>query len=144
MMRKILYFLAAASLMLLMHEAFAARAALTVQTPLVKYPASIAANAADITFAAANVTSNNDYTMTGREIVIVRNDDAAAQVITFASIVDELNRTGDITSYSIGASEYAAFGPFPVRGWRQTDGKMYINPGDADLKIAIIQIPELP
>ena len=55
-------------------------------------------------------------------------------------MADDLSRTGDITAYSIGAAEYAFFGPFAVEGWRQTDGKIHVACSHADIKFALVRI----
>ena len=121
-----------------------ARTALTIQSPPGKYPATpIAANGADFTWEAGDAGDNNSFKSTGREIVLVRNDNAGAQTVTIHSMIDERNREGDITAYSIGAGEYAVFGPFPVAGWRQPDGTVHIDPSHADLKFAVLQLPAL-
>lgn len=118
-----------------------ARTALTPQTIVGKYPGTVSAGDADITFAAGDASNGNSFTLTGQEIIIARNDDAAAQTITIDSVPDPQNRTGDITSYSIGASEYAAFGPFPGLGWKQSDGTLHIDVGSANIKLAILRLP---
>ena len=121
-----------------------ARTDIPVQEPPGKYPSlPLAGDAADFTWTAGDVVNNNSFKSTGREVVLVRNDDVAAQTLSVLSAADEKKRKGDITSYSVGASEYAMFGPFPVEGWRQTDGTIHIDPGDADLKFAAIKLPSL-
>lgn len=117
------------------------RTALTPQSPPGAYPGTIAANAADLSFAAADVANKNQVALTGKEMLIVRNDNAGAQTVTINSVADSYARTGDITAYSIGAGEYAFFGPFPVAGWRQTDGNLYLEGSHADIKFAVIKLP---
>jgi len=117
------------------------RTTLTPQNPPGAYPGTIAANAADMTFAAADVANKNQFAATGKELLVVRNDNVGAQTVTINSVVDTFKRTGDITAYSLGASEYAFFGPFPVGGWRQTDGNLYLEGSHADIKFAVIRLP---
>ena len=119
------------------------RTDLTPQSPPGPYPGTIAADGADITFTAGDSVNNNAVVLTGdkKELVIVRNDNVAAQTISIISTPDSFKRTGDITDYSIGPSEYAVFGPFALEGWRQSDGKLYIDPQSADVKIAVIKLP---
>lgn len=121
-----------------------AELSLTPQTLVGKYPATpLSANDADITFTAsgADYADGAAFPHTGKEIILVRNDNVGAQTITISSVVDEKKRSGDITTYSIGAGEYAAFGPFPVDGWRQADGDMNIEFSEADLYVAILRLP---
>lgn len=118
-----------------------ARTALSVQEPPGKHPGSIAAEAADLTWEAGDATDLNSYVSTGRELVLVRNDDAAAQTVTIHSVADSFNREGDIAAYSVGVGEYAMFGPIPVEGWRQSDGTVHIDPSAATLMFAIVRLP---
>lgn len=120
--------------------AMAVRQTLTVKTP----PAltgSIAADAADLALTACDATNFEQYASTGRELVFVYNSGAGARTITFTSAPDELGRTGDITTYSLAAGEYAVFGPFPVRGWRQSNGYMYLQGSHAEVKVGVVTIP---
>lgn len=117
-----------------------AETTLTVQQLIGRYPTlPVSANAADITFAACDDVNGNDFVSQGNEILLFRNDDAGAQTVTISSVADGKNRTGDITTYSIGAGEYAAFGVFPPDGWRPSDGKVVFAASDANVKVAILR-----
>lgn len=123
-----------------------ARLSITPQEPLGKYPATpLVANSADLTWVAsgADFADGAGYTLTGRELLLVRNDNVGAQTITIQSVVDPQNRTGNITAYSIGIAEYAMFGPFPKEGWAQSDGKLYFAVTAADLYFAVVRMPSL-
>jgi hypothetical protein len=123
-----------------------ARLLLTVQEPPGKYPATpLAANSADLiwTAAGADFADGASFVLTGRELLLVRNDNAAAQTITISSVKDPYNRTGDITAYSLGPGEYAMFGPFPRDGWAQADGKLYFAASAANVYFAVIRLPAL-
>ncbi len=115
------------------------RTAITVQTPPGAYPGTIAADAADLTWVAADVANKNSFVCAGGELVLVRNDDASAQTVTITSVADEYARTGDVSAYSVGAGEYALFGPIPVAGWRQSDGSVYLEASSANVKLAVIR-----
>lgn len=121
----------------------AANAARTALTP-VTFPnlnAAISANAADFTFVGGDAANGYEFTHTGREIVLVYNSDGSnPYTATIKSSADELGRTGDITTYSLAAGEYAAFGPFPVLGWRQTSGKMNLDASNNAIKFAILRL----
>ena len=123
-----------------------ARLALTVQEPCGSYPTlPLTASAEDFTWTAsgASFADGAGFTMTGRELILVRNDNAGAQTITFSSTVDAYNRDGDITAYSIGISEYAMFGPFKKDGWVQADDKLYFAVPAADVYFAIVRLPHI-
>lgn len=122
-----------------------ARTAITPQALPGAYPAlPITAEARDLAWAAMSGSggaNGNQAVMTGREILVFRNDDAAPQTVTITSIADDKNRTGDITTYSIGIGEYAIFGPFAVAGWRQADGNIYFEASAATVFCAVLRIP---
>lgn len=124
-----------------------ARTALPIITPLGSYPAlPLTALSANFVFTAADATAapnGNSFVSTGRELLLVQNTDSGAHTITFTSVADGLNRTGDITTYSIGAGLFSVFGPFNVPGWRQTTGVVFVNANDATVKIAVISLPSI-
>jgi len=99
------------------------------------------ANAADYTYLAADTVNNEQTTLTGREIVIVRNTTGGALTCTFTSVKSGLGRTGDIAAYSVGANEFAMFGPFELTGWIQTDGNLYFSGSAVGLEFAVIRLP---
>ena len=123
-----------------------ARLALTVQTPLGSYPTlQPTADSADLIWTAsgADFADGFSYTLTGRELLLIRNDNVAAQTVTISSTVDEKKRSGDITAYSIGIAEYAFFGPFEKAGWVQSNGNLYGAVSAADLYLAVIRLPHI-
>ena len=112
--------------------------------PCGSYPATpLIANAADFTWtqAGASFADGAGFTMTGNDLVLVHNSNAAPQTVTVTSVIDEKNRAGDITTYSVGIGEYAVLGPFKRKGWQQTDGKLYLAASATDVEFAIISLP---
>jgi len=105
--------------------------------------ATVGAGAADFTFAAGTITDGDTFVCTGRELLVVQNTDAGAVTITITSVVDEKNRTGDITTYSVGIGEFACFtvGLTNAQGWKSSAGKVRITVSDADLKVAVLRLP---
>ncbi len=119
-----------------------ARASLTLTTALGSYPTlQPAANACDMAMAAANVADKNQFTASGNDLIVAHNTGVGAVTLTITSVVDTYNRTGDITAYSIGAGEFAVFGPLKSTGWIQTDGKVYLEASSADLKLGVVALP---
>lgn len=101
----------------------------------------LSANAADVPYIAQStpgdgwaIPANN-----GRFLLLVHNTDAGAQTLTVIS-VDRAGRTGNITTYSIGTLETAAFGPFDRDGWNQSDGRVHIDASDAGVEAAALQL----
>ena len=117
------------------------RTPLTSQTPKGPYPGTVGAGDLAITWAAGDAVNFNDIAATGRELLLVRNDNIAAQTFSIISSADPFKRTGDITDYSVPASGYAAFLLGALIGWIQTDRKFHINPSSVDLNFAILRIP---
>lgn len=115
---------------------------ITVQTMLGPF-ATYGAGLADFTFAAGTIKDGDTFVCTGKELLIVKNTGAGAATITITSVADEKNRTGDITAYSVGISEYAIFpiGLTNSQGWKSTTGKVRITVSDADLKVAVLRLP---
>ena len=113
----------------------------TAQVPLGSIGDYTVADAADLTYLAAD-TSNFEQTLsTGKEMIIARNVDAAPHTVTVNSVNDPFNRTKDITAYSIGAGETAIFGPFDRTGWRQTDANIYFEGDNVNIEFAVVRIP---
>jgi hypothetical protein len=105
------------------------------------FPATLAqAGATAMTPVAGNATDHEEVSLTGREIVVVRNSGASARTITFTSAADPYNRTGDVTD-SLAAGKIAFYGPFSMQGWAQTGGKLHFDVGHADCLISVIRLP---
>jgi hypothetical protein len=116
------------------------RTALTPQVVKGPYPGTVAANDLDITWAAGDDVNGNEFAFTGRELILVRNDDAAAQTVTLlSSATPGYGRTADITTYSLAAGEYAAFWAGATQGWVQPGSKFNIDLSDPDLKFAVLR-----
>ena len=91
----------------------------------------------DLVFAAADNVNGNDYVNTGKEIVVVRNDDAGAQTAVINSKKCSHGREQDITMRP-AAAKYALAGPLSPSLFRESDtGRTLITPSAATLFIAI-------
>lgn len=119
-----------------------ARLAITPKQSTGSFPAlPLSANAADFTWtpAGASFADGASFPITERELLLVKNLNVGAQTVTISSVVDGRNRTGDITTYSLGASEYAVFGPFTREGWAQSTGLLHFAASAADVNFAVIR-----
>ncbi len=110
---------------------------LTRQEPKGPYPGTVAANDLDVTFTAA-VVGDATFACTGKELVLFHNSGVSAVTFTIDAQVDIYNRDADITSYSIGADEYAAFWFGNTVGWRDSNGVVTMDASSTDLKYAVI------
>jgi len=117
------------------------RVTLVKTTPLGAYGSYATINTADMTMAAADTDGKNQFVASGNELVVAFNSDSGAQTLTVNSVADPYGRTGNIATYSIGAGEYAIFGPFRLDGWKQTDGKIYLEASSALVKLGVIALP---
>jgi len=116
-----------------------ARTTLTKTTPLGAYGDYSVANAADLTMAAADTSNLNQFVASSKDLVIAHNTGGSAYTVTVTSSEDpHYNRTGDITTYSIGAGEYAVFGPFVRPGWVQSDGYVYLQASNALVYFGVV------
>lgn len=125
-----------------MPSAFAARVEMTPAAPKA-LRGTIAANGADVVLTAADATNKQQVTLTGNEMILAYNSSAdTAYTITINSVADsDLGRTGDITAYSLGFGEFALFGLVPIKGWAQTNGKLYFEASNAAIKFVVIRVP---
>lgn len=98
------------------------------------------ANAADLTMTAAIPADYEQVVAGGKDLVIAHNTGASAYTVTIESVVDARGRTGDIAAYSLGAGEYAVFGPFDPEGWKQTDGYLYFRASNASVKFGVVRV----
>ena len=96
-----------------------------------------AADSLDVTFTAGDVANGNCTTNDGNLILLVKNSHAVtAYTVTVSSVADELGRTGDIATYSLAAGDIAFIGPFPAKGWSQTNGKLNYSVSNAAVLVA--------
>lgn len=117
-----------------------ARAAIVAQTLEGAY-GDYGANEADITLTAADTGDGNYTVWAGSKLLIIAdNPSGGALTLTVTSVANRYGRSGDITTYSIGAGELAIFGPFEPDGWMQSNGQLYYAGSSADLDIAVIAL----
>lgn len=116
------------------------RVTLTKQVPLGPYPSlPVGAGTMTLTETAADITNKEQFVPSGDDLIIAHNTGLSARTITITSVVDERKRTGDITTYSIAAGGIAVF-RITKPGWMQTDGRIYIEANNAEVKWAVVQL----
>lgn len=121
----------------------AARATLTAQSPAAILAGSIAANALDLTWTAADASNYNEVVLTGNEILLFWNTHASTAynvTINAPATVATLGRSGDVSNYSVGAGKIGLYGPVPVTGFAQTNGKLYFQAENASVKFAVVKL----
>lgn len=119
----------------MVRQAHTALAALGTKTD------SYGAGDADLTMQAADAANFEEVAHTGKILVIAHNTDGAdPYTVTIESVVDKQGRTGDVTTYSLAADDYAVFGPFTLEGWRQTGGELYFKASNAAIKLGVVAL----
>jgi hypothetical protein len=118
-----------------------ARTSITPVALVGPYPTlPVSANALDIALTAADVANKNQAAQAGsRQLLVAFNSGATPHTVTITSAADDKNRTGDLSAYSVGAGELAAF-LMKSGGWRQSDSKLYFEADHAEIKFAVINI----
>jgi len=119
-----------------------ARTTLTKTTLAAAYPAlPVTADSLDVNFQAATGSSGSSgnqfaFGSSSRLIVLAWNTHATnAYTWTATSVVDQYNRTGDISGYSLAAGEVSVK-IFERGGWAQSDGYLYLEANNAAVKFA--------
>jgi len=106
---------------------------------LVAQHTTVIAGSADLDVEAGDDVNGNETDCAGGDLIVVENTDAGAQTVSFTAAPDEIGRSGAITDYSLAAGAVAIFGPFQSAGWRQTDGKLYIDVSDALVFVGVLR-----
>ena len=123
-------------------SAWAARTAITPQTPKGPFPGTVNAGDLSFVFTAADISNLNQFAAAGNEVLLVQNSDAASQTITLTSKPDAFGRSADITTYSLAAGTFAAFNFRNANnGWIQSDGNIYFQASTVTVKFAVLRIP---
>jgi hypothetical protein len=120
----------------------AAPTAITVQQMKGPFDA-VVATGFDFTWAASTLTDGDTFVCTGRELLLVQNTTAGALTITVTSTPDDKGRSGDITSYSVGANGFSVIpvGLTTSAGFRSSAGTIRITCSAITLKVAVLRLP---
>jgi hypothetical protein len=120
-----------------------ARQLLTKKNTLGPYPATpLVANSADAAFTAAGAqfADGSSFELTGDDLLIVHNANVGVQTITIDSVINGMNRKGDISAYSLGIGEYAVFEFTQPNGWAQSTGRLHFSASAADVEFLVIHL----
>lgn len=117
-----------------------ARTAIPVLDPPGFLTLPVTAGTADLTLTAADATNFNSAPCTGHEVLLAQG----TGTVTVHSAADALGRTGDVTTYTLSAApKVSVLGPFPVNGWRQTDGTLHVDASAATVLLGVVQLPTI-
>jgi len=123
-----------------------ARTPITKTTRVGDYPTTpLAANAADVNMQASTGASGSSgnqipFDSASRICVIVQNIHATNPfTVTFTSLADPFNRTGDISAFTLQAGDISVF-TFSRNGWCQSDGNLYLESNSVNIKFGAFNI----
>ena len=118
-----------------------ARKQIPVIAPLGPYPTlPVSALALNFVFTTADSVNFDQFNFTGRELIIIRNSTGGALTVTLESIADDLRRTGDITTYTVGIGLFSCFWVGALPGWNQA-GQFFLKSSASTMDYAVIKIP---
>lgn len=112
----------------------------TTLTPI-NTPDSYATAGVALTWTGADVANGNQFQATGREILLARNTDTLSHNVSVTSVADPYGRTGNITNDAIAAGAFRVYQQFPITGWMQSDGYVYLNGDHATIQFAVLRLP---
>ena len=92
------------------------------------------------TFTAHDTVDENDFLLTGREVLLISNTDASSQDVVIGSAPDSYGRTGDLT-ISVAAGTRQAISFLDRSGWMQSDGALYLDCTSANIEYAVLRLP---
>lgn len=127
-----------------------ARQEITVTQSPGKTASPQAAQTAGIVLVMAQATTSEGLQCqcTGKELIVARNSTTTPRTITITSAPDTFGRTGDITTHALAGGTSTTpglgvnvYGPFPVEGWRQTDGKLYFSASATSVEVGVVVLP---
>lgn len=102
-------------------------------------PGRYASAGVAVTMTAADVANGNRFLASGNDLVIAQNTGAVPRAVTISSVVDEMNRLGDITSEAIAAGAIRVYGPFPADGWAD-GGYILCSADNAEVKFGVVKL----
>lgn len=84
-------------------------------------------------------TDGAQFTLTGNERIFWRQTVASTRTITVQAVADDLGRDVDQTvSVAATIGHCGVLGPYQQAGWRQTDGKMYIDVSGDGIEMMVL------
>jgi len=94
----------------------------------------------DIWNAATVAADGVAFMIQGREIVKIKNTTVGAATWTLKSVIDDLNRLGDVGPYSLAAGESCTILINPV-GFKDANGRALIVVSDVGVQISVSRVP---
>lgn len=105
-------------------------------------PGAYSGSWAAVTWTAAETTDKEQFAITGRELLLIRNtSEDTPYHVTITSVDDPTGRTRHISQVDIAFGATVVWGPVALTGWQQIDGNLYLEAEDAAIEYAVITLP---
>jgi hypothetical protein len=93
------------------------------------------------TFTASDPVNGNEFVLTGKELLLVKNIGAVSRTITLFTAPDSFGREADVVA-TLASGAQALFGPFQMYGWAQAVTLTFeVTASHADVQIAVLVLP---
>lgn len=92
------------------------------------------------TFTAHDTVNENEFVLTGREVLLIKSTDAGSQDVVIDSVPDEYGREGPLT-VSVGAGVTVALAFLSRAGWMQPEGTLHLDCTVATIAYAVLRLP---
>lgn len=92
------------------------------------------------TWEAHDTVNENEFVLTGREVLLIKSTDAGSQDVVIDSVPDQYGREGPLT-VSIPAGEEVALAFLSREGWAQPEGTLHLDCTVATIAYAVLRLP---
>lgn len=95
----------------------------------------------NITWTPTVVADGHQVALNGDQLILVRNTGVGARTVTVNAVNDPFGRTtAALTAVSIPAGQMRVLPRFPITGWRQADGMLYLTGEHAEVEFAVLDL----
>lgn len=104
-------------------------------------PGPYPATAVAVVEVATNATDGNYFTMTGDDLLLVKNTTVGSLTFTVSSVPNQAGRTRDITTETIAAGVVKVLGPFRNKvGWATSGNALEFTGSAAGVVFSVIKL----
>jgi hypothetical protein len=92
------------------------------------------------TWEAADIVDQNEFMLTGREVLLIKSADGAPQDVVIDSVSDRFGRQGPLT-VTVAAGAEVALAFLSREGWMQPEGTLHLDCSVVTLSYAVLRLP---
>ena len=92
------------------------------------------------TWTAHDTVNENEFVLTGREVLLIKSTDAGPQDVVISSVPDSFGRSQDLT-VTVAASAEVALAFLSREGWMQPEGTLHLDCTVATISYAVLRLP---